>query len=82
MDRCDYQWLLTDALLLDIAEGIDSIANRLVALYDRWAVDRGANEEVQLLGTVLSDLGWWPGRFEGAVSAATLDALGGLSGGS
>ena len=83
MDGHTQQPLLTDALLLDALDGIDSIADRLVELYDRWNATAGHSHDVALLASVLTDLGWWSGRFQGAISADTKDALDGLvSGGS
>ncbi len=75
MDEPTLQLLLTDALLLDAIEGIGSIAHRLVALYDRWNCVAGHEDDVTILGQALADLGWWCGRFEGAVSADTSNAI-------
>jgi hypothetical protein len=75
VDELTPQQLLTDALLLDAAEGIDSIADRLVELYDRWAASPGYTDDAALLASVLTDLGWWRGRFQGAISTETADAL-------
>ncbi|MEY2472973.1 MAG: hypothetical protein QOK28_2302 [Actinomycetota bacterium] len=69
------QSLLVDALLLDAVEGLDSIASRLIELYEGRNAASPESDEVALLGTVLTDLGWWRGRFQGAVSPATADEL-------
>jgi hypothetical protein len=69
------QLLLTDALLLDAVDGIDSIAARLIDLYDRWNGDPDHDDDVALLAQVLTDLGWWSGRFQCAVSTDTTVAL-------
>lgn len=69
------QLLLTDALLLDAIEGLDSIAGRLIELYDDWNATSPHSDEVVLLAGVLTDLGWWCGRFEGAVSPETVREL-------
>ena len=70
--------LLTDALLLDAVDGLDSIAGRLAELYDRMNASSANDGDVVLLATVLTDLGWWSGRFEGAISTQTMHALTGL----
>ncbi|HUR77045.1 MAG TPA: hypothetical protein VMZ22_03780 [Acidimicrobiales bacterium] len=83
MPELNPELLLTDALLLDAIEGLDSIASRLVEMYDQWRSTPQHGAEAALLAGVLTDLGWWSGRFEGAVSPATaadLDRL--VSGGS
>lgn len=75
VDEPTMQLLLTDALLLDAFEGLASIADRLVELYDRWNANPDHRDDVALLAQVLTDLGWWSGRFQGAVSAETAFAL-------
>jgi hypothetical protein len=75
MDEPKIQLLLTDSLLLDAVEGFDLIATRLAQLYDRWNASAGHEGDVVLLGQVLADLGWWNGRFQGAVSAETVGAI-------
>ena len=68
MDEPTLQLLLTDSLLLDAVDGVESIAGRLIELYDRWNAAAGHADDVALLAQVLADLGWWSGRFQGAVS--------------
>ncbi len=81
MDEPTLQLLLTDALLLDAAEGLASIADRLVELYDRWNANPDHRDDVALFAQVLTGLGWWSGRFQGAVSAETACALDRMSSG-
>ncbi len=81
MDEPATQLLLTDALLLDAFEGLAAIADQLVELYDRWDSNPDHRDDVALLAHVLTDLGWWSGRFEGAVSAETKSALDRMSSG-
>jgi hypothetical protein len=75
MNGPELQLLLTDALLLDAVEGVDAIACRLVDLYDRWNAGVRDDDDVSLLAQVLTDLGWWSGRLQGAISSATSDEL-------
>lgn len=71
MDATAVDRLVTDALLLDAAAGLDSIAARLVDLYDGGGRGRDAASLTEDLGAVLSELGWWSGRLLGAVSTET-----------
>jgi len=75
MDALTPHSLLTNALLLDALDGIGSIASRLADLYDRWKVASDHNEDVLLLATVLTDLGWWSGGLQGAISPETATGL-------
>lgn len=78
MDATAVERLVTDALLLDAVEGLDSIAARLVGLYDGGGRGRDSACFTEELGVVLSELGWWSGRLLGAVStetAAVVDCL-------
>jgi hypothetical protein len=79
VDEPTLQLLLTDALLLDAVDGLESIARRLIELYDRWNQSPAHAEDASLVGEVLADIGWWSGRFQGAVSTATAGALDGLA---
>lgn len=88
MEAPRLQLLMTDSLLLDAVEGIDSIAHRLAQMYDRWIGSAEHEQDaaravhpadIALVGQVLGDLGWWSGRFEGAVSSETAGALDRLS---
>lgn len=75
MDAVTIDRMITDALLLDAIEGLDTIAFRLADLYDslgRLPAETGVAESV---GEILSDLGWWSGRLQGAVSTETVAAL-------
>lgn len=67
--------LLTDALLLDALDGIESIASRLIELFDRWGAVGGHSEDAAVVATVLTDLGWWSGRLHGAISPETVNGL-------
>lgn len=82
MDEPTMQLLLTDALLIDAAEGLDAIAAQLVEVYDRWSAMSATPEDAAVLAAVLTDLGWWSGRLQGAISAQTIEALERVSGGS
>jgi hypothetical protein len=76
MDGVAVDRLVTDAVLLDAVEGLDSIASRLADAYDRVA--GGPKNEAEVandLAGVLADLGWWCGRLQGAVSAETAAAV-------
>lgn len=75
MDEPTLQLLLTDSLLLDAVEGIDSVASRLAQLYDRWNTSPGHDDDVAVLGHALADLGWWSGRLQGAVTTDTTGAI-------
>lgn len=69
--------LVTDALLLDAADGLDAVASRLADLY-RGGRRRNSAALLEDLSRILSDLGWWSGRLLGAVSdetAAVVDRL-------
>lgn len=66
---------VTDAVLLDAVEGLDSIAARLVDAYDR-VVSRPDGAGVgENLAVALAELGWWCGRLEGAVTSETAAAV-------
>ncbi|MGI8685706.1 MAG: hypothetical protein ACR2MO_11590 [Acidimicrobiales bacterium] len=71
--------LVTDALLLDAVEGLDSIASRLACLYDDLGRCRDQVGIAANLPGILADLGWWSGRLQGAVSAETASAVDGLA---
>ncbi|MGH9157668.1 MAG: hypothetical protein ACRD1K_17945 [Acidimicrobiales bacterium] len=75
MDRTTLDRLLTDALLLDAVEGLDSVADRLVPLYDSFRLRRGGQATADVLGGILTDVAWWSGRLAGAVSAETAAAM-------
>lgn len=78
MDGVTIDSLVTDALLLDAVEGLDTIASRLAEVYDRLRGCRDGAAVAERLGGILADLGWWSGRLQGAVStetAATVDRL-------
>ncbi len=79
MDGVAIDRLVTDALLLDAVEGLDSIASRLADLYDDLGHCRDQVAAAEALGGVLADLGWWSGRLQGAVSVETASAVDGLA---
>lgn len=81
MVELTFQLLLTDALLLDAIEGLESIASRLIELHDNRVATSPDSVEVASLARVLTDLGWWSGRLAGAVSPETTRRLEGLSSG-
>lgn len=75
MDGVAVNRLVTDAVLLDAVEGLDSIASRLADAYDRVAGGPNEAEVADDLATALTGLGWWCGRLQGAVSAETAAAV-------
>ena len=81
MERSALDALLTDSLLLDAVEGLDSIANRLAHVYDEWRCSGVDSVAVDFLGVILTDLGWWKGRLLGGVSEETAQALNRLTSG-
>ena len=79
MDGIAIDRLVTDALLLDAVEGLESVASRLASLHDNLGRCRNQVGIAEALGGVLADLGWWSGRLQGAVSAETASAVYGLA---
>lgn len=75
MDGVTVDRLVTDAMLLDAVEGLDSIASRLADAYDRVAGGPDGAGVVDDLAAALAGLGWWCGRLQGAVSAETAAAV-------
>lgn len=67
--------LVTDSLLLDTSQALDSIAARLGGIHDTLRA-LGADPHTSLLLVhVIVDLGWWSGRLHGSVSPETAEAL-------
>lgn len=75
MDGVTIDRLVTDALLLDAVEGLDSIGSRLAKVYDGLGGRPNEDAVVDRLGGILADLGWWSGRLHGAVSVETAAAV-------
>jgi hypothetical protein len=67
MDELALNNMLYEMLLEQLGDGLDSVADRLIHLHDRW--DRVGNDpaDVEVLRTVLVELGWWSGQIDGAL---------------
>lgn len=75
MDGVAVDRLVTDAVLLDAIEGLDSIASRLADAYDRARSGPDRAGVTDDLAAALAALGWWCGRLQGAISAETAAAV-------
>lgn len=71
MDGVTIDRLVTDALLLDAVDGLDSVAGRLADIYDSVSGCWDKAVMAESLGGILAELGWWSGRLKGAVSTET-----------
>ena len=69
MDTVTLDRLLNQSLLVELGEGLDSIAGRLAGLYDGWRRDGADESSLAFIGQILGELGWWSGRAEAAASA-------------
>ncbi|MGH3848192.1 MAG: hypothetical protein ACRDRT_00505 [Pseudonocardiaceae bacterium] len=75
MDQYELDALLIDSLLTEAAEGLDSIADRLIALHDGWRADGADSDALAWLGQIIGDLGWWNGRLAGGVRGVDVSTL-------
>lgn len=69
MDTVVLNNMLNEALIADLGDGLDTVADRLTYLYDGWRRIGADPAEVEFLGSVLADLGWWRGRIDAALDA-------------
>lgn len=67
MDTVSLNNMLNEALLAELGDGLDSVADRLTCLYDGWRRMGADPAAVEFLGSVLGDLGWWRGRIDAAL---------------
>lgn len=67
MDAVALNNLLYEALLANLADGLDSVADRLIPVHDKWMHTGADPTAVEALGTVLVDLGWWRGQIDGVL---------------
>lgn len=67
MDAVVFDKLLYETLLVQLGEGIDSMADRLIELHDRLTRTGTDPQVVEVLRTVLAELGWWSGQIEGTL---------------
>lgn len=67
MDALTIDSLMNEALLAELGQGLDGIAERIAAVHDRWAVAGADPATLRFLGDLLSELGWWRGRIDVAV---------------
>ena len=67
MDALTIHSLMNEALLAELGDGLDSIADRIAAVHDRGAASGADPATLSFLGDLLTDLGWWRGRIDAAV---------------
>lgn len=60
--------VVTDQLLADASDGIDSVTRELIGLYDQWLLTGADAQATDWLTLVIARLGWWSGRLAGGVS--------------
>lgn len=65
MDTLVLSHMLNEALLSEIGEGLDSIADRLATVHD--GLRRDDRSAAGALETILEELGWWRGRIDAAI---------------
>lgn len=59
---------VTDHLLVDASDGIDTVTRELIGLYDHWLLTGADAPAIDWLALVIARLGWWSGRLAGGVS--------------
>ena len=65
MDTLALNHMLNEALLSEIGDGLDSIADQVATVHDRLrTADQSAADS---LGAILEELGWWRGRIDAAI---------------
>lgn len=67
MDALTIDSLMNDALLAELGEGVDAMADRIAAVHDRWAAAGADADTLGFLADLLENLGWWRGRIDAAV---------------
>ena len=65
MDTLVMNHMLNEALLCEIGDGLDSIADRLATVHD--GLRRADRSAAGSLGAILEELGWWRGRIDAAI---------------
>jgi hypothetical protein len=67
MDTLTLNHMLNEALLSEIGDGLDSVADRLAALHDGLRRVGGHQSGVESLAAIIGELGWWRGRIDAAL---------------
>jgi hypothetical protein len=67
MDASTVDSLMNEALLADLGDGLDAIADRIATVHDQWAAAGAGVGTLGFLADLLENLGWWRGRIDAAV---------------
>ena len=67
MDTLTLNHMLNEALLSEIGDGLDSVADRLAVLHDGLRGVGGHQSGVEPLAAIIGELGWWRGRIDAAL---------------
>ena len=67
MDTLTLNHMLNEALLSEIGDGLDSVADRLIGLHDGLRRVGTPQATVDPLAAIIGELGWWRGRIDAAL---------------
>jgi hypothetical protein len=67
MDALAVDSLMNEALLAELGEGLDGVADRLATAHDAWARCGADPATTDYLAELLGELGWWRGRIDAAL---------------
>lgn len=67
MDALTVDSLMNEALLAELGDGLDAIADRIAVVHDWWSAAGADPATVGFLADLLESLGWWRGRIDAAV---------------
>lgn len=73
MDALTIDSLMNEALLAELGDGLDAIADRIAVVHDRWAAAGADQGTLGFLAELLESLGWWRGRIDAAVEPLSGD---------